>query len=375
MFLVLLCNISLAAPGASARPDDGPMPANLQKTWVEIGGEVYGAKPDTVGPIGGGPGYTRVVSNGDYRVTRLDDLVEAVRKVQPGEVIFIEGEAEIDCTARVFADKFKLELPGDITLAGNRGHKGSRGAMIFSDAFATENLLEVLGDNVRITGLRVRGPDPRRRIRHHERSYNSARGSDKEQETYFYRLPVSTAIFTKQSGLEIDNCELSGWSHTAIYLKHGTNHHVHHNYIHHNQLHGLGYGVTHSRGVSLIEYNLFDYNRHSIAGKGHAISAYEARHNIELGTASGHNFDMHGRGSPPVAGKWIKIHHNTFRGTGVRAIGIRGAPVQGADVHNNWLYHEQPDEKSIRPWPVGGDTGVRLYNNAYGGETPRVLDP
>ena len=40
----------------------------LGRTWVELGGEVYGARPDAVGPIGGGPGYARTVTSGPMPV-------------------------------------------------------------------------------------------------------------------------------------------------------------------------------------------------------------------------------------------------------------------------------------------------------------------
>ena len=58
--------------------------------------------------------------------------------------------------------------------------------------------------------------------------------------------------------LEVDDCEIAGWSHAAIYLKGGIGHHVHHSFVHHNQYQGLGYGVCHDVAESLIERNLFD---------------------------------------------------------------------------------------------------------------------
>ena len=56
----------------------------------------------------------------------------------------------------------------------------------------------------------------------------------------------------------------------------------------------MGYGICHDRSFSLIEYNLFNYNRHSIAGTGRPDSGYEARHNIEIKHSLSHCFDMHG---------------------------------------------------------------------------------
>jgi len=86
-----------------------------------------------------------------------------------------------------------------------------------------------------------------------------------------------------------------------------------------NQRNGLGYGVSHGYGKnisSLVECNLFDYNRHSIAGTGVPGNSYEARNNVELGASLSHNFDMHGgkgrRDGTDIAGTKILIHHNTF---------------------------------------------------------------
>ena len=57
---------------------------------------------------------------------------------------------------------------------------------------------------------------------------------------------------------------------------------IHHNYIHHNQMNGLGYGMTFSHGGGLVEYNLFNYNRHSIAG-GDEAYAVEVMDGLEIG--------------------------------------------------------------------------------------------
>ena len=170
--------------------------------------------------------------------------------------------------------------------------------------------------------------------------------------------------------MEVDNCELAGWSHGAISLKAGDGHHIHHNFIHHNQYNGLGYGVSHDQAFSLIEYNLFNYNRHSLAGTGRSSSGYEARHNIELGESLSHCFDMHGgrdrKDGTKVAGTWMKVHHNTFLAPKT-AVVIRGVPEEQAEIYNNWLY-QKPDELSVRS---DGNTVIR--KNAYGLERPVLV--
>lgn len=373
--LLLLTTLCVPAVG---REDEGAMPA-LGQTWVEIEGQVYGARPDAAGPLGGGAGYAKVVTTGQYQVATVEELVAALGKAVAGETVFIDPKAELDLTTLVYAEKLVLQVPGGVTVASNRGQDGSVGALLYSDAFQTRPMFATLGPNVRFTGLRVRGPDPKRRMDHHKRAFASGR-EEKDANAYYYALPVSEGLTTTYPGLEVDNCELSGFSHGAIHLSDGDRHHIHHNYIHHNQYHGLGYGVVHGYGaqsVSLIEYNVFDYNRHSIAGTGKTGNAYEASNNVELGHANGHYFDMHGgrdrKDGTVIAGDWMKVHHNTFMRREQAAVVIRGVPQQLAEIHHNWFTHAVLGEHVV-PWPSGGETHVVCQNNVYGREKPAVLD-
>jgi len=341
-----------------------------EPTSVTLDGEIYGAQADDIGPIGGGKGYTRIVTEGDFVVKNLDELIDALAKAKAGQVVFIPGETEIDCTSLVYIDKLVLKIPAGVTLAGNRGEDGSAGALIYSDALDTNPLMQTLGPKVRITGLRIRGPNPKRYLDHHRRSFSERLPNGKIRgRTYYYKLPISRGIETEHSGLEIDNCEISGFSSAGVFLAKGGDHHIHHNCIHHCQYQGLGYGVCHNVSTSLIERNLFDWNRHSIAGTGRSVSGYVARHNVELGTSLGHCFDMHGKPvkGTVIAGTTIRIHNNTFRAPATPAF-IRGAPEDVCEVFQNWFpRHESPDQ-AVRH---GKNTVVR--DNAYGTEPAKVI--
>ena len=365
MLFHLLPAVFLFTPGLGG---DGLYGTSLEVpslTAVEIGGERYGAEADERGPIGGGAGYRPVLSGGDRVAATLDELIAALAEAQPGEVVFVPGDAEIDCTARVFVDELVLELGEGVTLASDRGRDGSPGALIFSDALSTRPLIRVTGPDARISGLRVRGPDPERRLDHHRRSFREERGRK-----YYYKFPVSDGIECFFDRLEVDNSELAGWSHAAISLKGGTEHHVHHDFIHHNQYQGLGYGICHDVSTSLIERNLFDWNRHSIAGTGRPGSGYEAIHNIERGTSLSHCFDMHGgrdrKDGTNVAGTWLKVSRNTFLCTR-EALRVRGEPEEEARVTGNWFIHDTP-AKAVR-----GEKRTILGKNAYGIEEPAVF--
>ena len=264
----MLCSVSLGVAETSGQR------ALAQASWRLIGDAVYGAEADESGPLGGGAGYGRIPPGGGLRVRTVEELLEALAGAQAGEVVFVNGNAELDLTEWVFADATVLRIPAGVTLASNRGHEGSPGALLKSEAMGTSPLIEVLGPGVRITGLRLRGPDPQRRLAFHYRVFAVQPGTPEEQNANYYKLPTACAIIADDDRLEVDNCELSGWSHAAVYLRKGAAEaHIHHNYMHHNQRSGLGYGVCLDRSDALIEANLFDYCRHHIAGTGPFRSA------------------------------------------------------------------------------------------------------
>ncbi len=306
--------------------------------------ETFGVDTNPTGDsIGGGDGYSRPVTDGDYRVNTLDELLDALEQAVAGQVVYVEADAEIDLSGEQ-----NVDIAGGVTLASNRGHAGSQGALLYSDELETIPLFLVGGERVRVTGLRLRGPDQERR--------SSA-----------YVLPNSRSIQSSYPYLEVDNCELWGWSHAAVFLREGaTNAHIHHNYMHHNQRTGLGYGVCLDKADALIEANRFDWCRHHIAGTGSPGTSYEACYNLVLKNANGHSFDMHGgadRGDgTDIAGDWIKIHHNEFQATSVIAIVIRGRPTEGAEVHHNWFLHSGPSS-AVRQLNATGNLSV--YRNQY----------
>jgi len=328
--------------------------------FIEIGGKVYGAKADDRGPIGGGKGYRGGLEKGDFTAKTLDELIDALAAAKAGQVVFLPGNAEIDLTARIYVEGLVLELPGGVTLAGDRGLKGSRGALLTSDALKTPVMIKALGPNARVTGIRLQGPNPKRYLDHHSRSF----GRGRKGRGYYYKFPTSDGIVTDQPGLTVDNCEISAFSHAGVFLKKGTGHEIHHNHIHHCQYNGLGYGVCHDTASSLIECNLFDFNRHSIAGTGRPGCSYTARNNVELGTSLSHCFDMHGgrdrKDGTDIAGTVIIIENNTFRASRTPVV-IRGTPEKTCTVRRNWFPRHQAPGRAVR---AGKNT--RVKDNAYG---------
>ncbi len=335
-------------------------------TYAEIDGAVYGAKPNEQGPIGGGAGYTRIVTKGDLTATDLDTLLEALAQAKAGQTVFIPAETTIDLTARIYIEQLVLEIPEGVTLAGNRGHRGSAGALLTSDALKTPVMIRAAGPDVRVTGLRLQGPNPKRYLDHHRRSF----GPGGDRHSYYYKLPTSDGIGTKHDRLEVDNCDISGFSHAGVDLNLGAGHHIHHNHIHHCQYQGLGYGVCHGTASSLVEFNHFNWNRHSLAGTGRPGVGYVARHNVELGVSLSHCFDMHGgrdrKDGTDIAGTSIEIYNNTF-GAPQTPVVIRGVPQETCDVHHNWFVKHSGPAQAVR-----ASEKTRVFDNAYGTDQPSM---
>ncbi len=199
----------------------------LGKTWAEIDGVIYGAKPNELGPIGGAFGYQKTVTGGDFVATTVQGVMDALAKAKPGQTVFIPGNAVLDMTTWIVADKKTLDVPAGVTLASDRGTSGSFGALIFSDELNTRPMIRVRGDGARITGLACAAPT---------RSCRSISSALLRQGR---RRPHALLQAAQQRrdpddgfGLEVDNCEIMGWSSGGVSLEGGKDHHVHHNYIH-----------------------------------------------------------------------------------------------------------------------------------------------
>lgn len=326
---------------------DSSLRKHEKPTWKKVDNIIYGAKPDQNGSIGGGKDYASIITSGDFTVDSLESLIDALSKAKAGQVVFIPGDAIIDMTTFIYIDKIKLNIPEGVTLASNRGHNGSEGAQITSDGLDTPGMIQIEGPNVRITGIRLQGPNPKRYLDHHKRAFSPGGPGH----TYYYKFPTSRGIISKFGNLEIDNCEISAFSSAGISLQKGTDNHIHHNLIHKCQYNGLGYGVSHDEASSIIEFNLFNENRHSLAGTGKPSCGYIARNNVDLGISLSHVFDMHGgrdrKDNTTIAGTTMEIYNNTFYST-QRAVVIRGIPEDKCDVHHNWMLTHKDADSAVR---------------------------
>ena len=302
--------------------------------------------------FGGGVGYPdRPPSVGDC-VTRVDDrasLEAALSSATNGDVVWVESDARIDLTGAPV-----VCIPAGVTLASDRGIEGRPGGLIYVETTVSQDTLRACGDDVRVSGLRLYGHESTQCPDEWLSSGHSACTGDIAGDVNCRDcMPRSRGIRALDvDRLEVDNCELAGWTYGAIELIRSHDNLVHHNEIHHNQRQGLGYGVVES-GIAndadvLITFNRFDYNRHSVAGSGGIGQSYEARDNLVLEHANGHVFDMHGisessswvestHGPIDVAGTNLNIHRNTVLTTSAAALVVRGRPTEGAWFYDNCL--------------------------------------
>lgn len=279
--------------------------------------------------VGGGEGYSDWVIKYDVMVRNRSELLDALANASSGTHIYVDDDARI----QLLEEDWGIPIPGGVTLASGRGRNGSLGGLIFTNSTKSKSLFRVSQPNVRVTGLRLRGP------------FTGIDGPDCGGND-----AVGIALNTKAGELvnlnfTLDNCELWGWPHSPIYANSVLGIHIHHNHIHHNRRqertsgcrhYGLGYGVRTDKGYALIEYNLFDHNRHDIASSGLPGSSYTARRNWSVEGLVSHSFDMHGCPDRPdhpeckedkkAAGESLDIYDNIFMQSSREGFVIRGIP-------------------------------------------------
>ena len=311
-------------------------------------------------------------------------------------IVYIDNECNIDLThvGKITIKTFNL------TLASNRGLNGSSGALLYMTDPLEGNppLIKILASNVRITGLRILGPFPGVWIDKYTPPLLVKKNDDGTTIEIPHIWPIADNIGIAcgyenkkdENGnphdqvfehITVDNCEISSFLKAAINIHRAKNVYIHHNRIHHNQCYfpawrsgeenkggAYAYGVNISGEYDVeegdpvdvyIEANIFDSNKHSIAGSGEKGQSYEARYNLVLWNApvkvynyknweyktgelqldnykNNHCFDMHRDANTGFSGRLIKIHHNWFlKNDKDLLINIKGKPSEGYIVKCN----------------------------------------
>jgi hypothetical protein len=290
-----------------------------------------------------------VVLPRDFTIN-ANNLAPALRQAlgTAGQIVRITNNVQLDLSG---LDGIRV-AQGVRLIGGRTAHQD--GPLLFTKT-RPGALLRIAGDGVRITGLRIRGPD----------MGVPGGGSTKAIADDSFR------------NLEVDNNEIYGWKGSAVEIRDNDRRishtgtptiRVHDNYLHHNQHVGrLGYGVVVSDGsFVLIERNVFDWNRHAIAGDGSDWSGYHAYDNLVLPNGGKHRWI-------PFPGFWIHTHQ--FDMHGQRNCGVGdifsdalyncGRAGHHMDVrYNAFLYSEKPAIK-LRGTPFVLPCGVKVISNTF----------
>jgi len=272
-------------------------------------------------------------------VTTPAALQSALQSAVPGSVIEVNGLLTFPDLASA------LQVTAGVTLRGDRRGEALGPQIQFSVGHLGDRvgLLETAGDNIRITGLRLRGP-----------------GRDPSG-----NLQDLIGIIVHDENITlIDHNDMSDWTQSAVddWNAFGETtdcttqpasrpQHVRviRNYIHNNEQHGTsggadGYGLASGHGANPIaEANTFDTNVHSVVGDGYVSTGYTALNNLFLSSSADANgedgdVDMHGQTGIAgdthhvggVGGSGAIVSANTFLGTGHFNFAVRGTPCSPA---------------------------------------------
>ena len=306
-----------------------------------------------------------------------------------------------------------LTVPTGVTVRGDR--RGANAGPLLIGRYNEQapdpgnRLLQIEGDYVRVTGLRVQGPSGNEEI-----------------------LPDSTGIFIGDPLVHahqpiqtiVDHNEVFNWPTAGVQAsassddidcnngKPGTFDpisktftigaigsldatNIQRNFIHDNAERGLGYGVVISEGAGATIFgNTFLYNRHDVAADGRTGDQYSAWDNLVLSQApvycgtvvckAEQDFDMHGtqdlqdqQHDGGFAGYNVEIAWNSFLGGGKPNFTLRGQPCKAPDSFRNNVLGQGIDE-SIYQWDYWGNkstpdssTGELTIKNNY----PNASDP
>jgi hypothetical protein len=254
-----------------------------------------------------------------------------------------------------------LSIGPCVTLKGTRGGLDPGALMITRNPNLDGPVFFVLGQNVRIEGLRFRGPMTADDRSPHPLGYSIKAFAVMGDAT----ATINNNVFEFWNVAVIVERPLVGPSCSDAVPPVS----ITRNYFNRNANEDAGYGVGIHAGCARIDGNLFNKNRHSVASSGPAGNrqSYLARYNYvleggftvcnDLGFCYwNQHFDVHGSdgGYGGEAGEYFDIGWNTIRGeqgyyqTQTRpAFMLRGKPAIGAYFHDNVVVHDDAG-KAVR---------------------------
>jgi len=300
-------------------------------------------------------------------------LYSVVSTAGPGTVVRVGRSLNVTGQPPLF-------LKEGVTVRGDRRGPafGAELSRDFDGSSPLPDMFDVEADDVRITGLRLRGP-------------SRSPDTDQANSTGVFVNPDSDAngrFIREFLRTVVDHNDISNFTYGGVRVFDGLdrkdqcdpnskddpqtrpfNTRVVRNFIHHNEEQGNGYGVEPEQGgYALIEGNTFVSNRHAIASDGRATSGYKAVSNLVLSYAPvqygagiwpfhTQDFDMHGvgpNGFTGIGGDYVGIFGNTFLGTNRPNFELRGGICNYVDYKNNVSLESQDDAVQLSTGPFCG---------------------
>jgi hypothetical protein len=270
----------------------------------------------------------------------------------------VQGTIEIPSNVTVEMDAIHgLWIGPCVTLKGTRGGLDPGALLITRLRTHDGPVFFIAGENVRVEGLRFRGP-----MTTDDRSPQPS-------------ASIKALVVIDAATATIDNNLFEYWNVAVGVLRPLTGLScrdsaapvtISRNYFNRNANEDAGYGVGMGAGCARIEGNLFNKNRHAVASSGFVgdRQSYVARHNYVLEGGFtvcnkglcywNQHFDVHGTGSDGYggeAGEYFEIARNTIRGEQGYyqiqtrpAFMLRGTPTIGAYFHDNAVVHDNAGE-------------------------------
>ena len=374
------------------------------------------------GGVGSGYAYQQPALSRD-QATHIVHTAEAFTEaVQAGTadtpaVVWIPADAAIDLSGRSVA----LE---NVVVASTRS-VNHQGGIIYSNSMggsspayrggAVNGVLEVR-DNVRITGIRFRGPTSAAWDHPLYPGYIPYGAGAAGQRREYRSQRHSRGLNVVSGNVRIDNCEIFGWSTQGINVdcprSYGRQRdqsypRISNCSIHDCGLSGYGYGIEVNTGHPICQRSFFNGCRHMIAGEGYPDCGYTLSECFLGPAGSLFPIDMHylgenigGTSNPDdyqyryhsgglmrilnctvafshviniAASSSISAGGNPFAGNQTPAIAIGGLPAQGVVVQGCRFVHDSVSSAiSQGHIPGHADTGsngfsrFQIKNNQYG---------
>lgn len=308
------------------------------------------------------------ITDHDTVVYSAEAFVDVLENAREGLTIFIPGDMVFDLTG-----KRKIKIPRGVTIYSDRGQNKSEGALLRTNDISASPLFYTDGANIKISGLRILGPDSTivnsveiDKMLVERKSIGEK--VDVKNINPTYAVPNSSFLHVYYDNVEIENCEIYGWSYAGVFVRKNGSAIVHHCYIHHNRRTGLGYGIALDAGHADVTANIFSFNRHAVAGTGVRGTSYVASHNIALSNSNGHVFDMHGgrnrKDGTNLAGDSVIIFNNLFFTNQYRPFVLSGVSFYKSKVSKNYIVltdKEFVEVPNLKRLGRVGEKNIRRY--------------